>query len=102
MLKLKTNCECCNKTLLPTSTDAMICSYECTFCKTCVETVLLNVCPNCGGGFSPRPIRPKLARREGVSLKHQPASKNKVHTLYSIEEIEQFAKAYCAIPAAER
>ncbi|WP_010559643.1 DUF1272 domain-containing protein [Pseudoalteromonas spongiae] len=40
MLKLKPNCECCNKTLLPTSTDAMICRYECTFCKTCVEKVL--------------------------------------------------------------
>ncbi|MFH6953440.1 DUF1272 domain-containing protein [Pseudoalteromonas sp. XMcav1-K] len=54
MLKLKPNCECCNKALLPTSTDAMICSYECTFCKTCVEKVLLNVCPNCGGSFKPR------------------------------------------------
>ena len=37
--------------------DAMICSYECTFCKTCVEDELQGICPNCGGGFSPRPPR---------------------------------------------
>ena len=59
MLTLKPNCECCDKDLAPDAEDAMICSYECTFCRTCVDTELNNVCPNCGGGFSPRPIRPK-------------------------------------------
>jgi hypothetical protein len=39
--------------------EAMICSFECTFCKSCVEQVLHNVCPNCGGGFEKRPVRPK-------------------------------------------
>lgn len=58
MLKLHPACEHCNKQLPPNSTDAMICSYECTFCQSCVESVLYNVCPNCGGGFSLRPIRP--------------------------------------------
>ncbi len=36
----------------------MICTYECTFCAECVENVLENVCPNCGGGFEKRPTRP--------------------------------------------
>jgi uncharacterized protein len=37
----------------------MICTFECTFCLECVENVLHNVCPNCGGGFEKRPTRPK-------------------------------------------
>jgi uncharacterized protein len=67
MLQLRPNCECCDKDLPSEATDARICSYECTFCATCVETVLANVCPNCGDGFTPRPIRPKAERRPGVS-----------------------------------
>ncbi|TDO98656.1 DUF1272 domain-containing protein [Marinomonas balearica] len=51
MLELRANCECCDKDLSPDVTDAMICSYECTYCRSCVESVLENVCPNCGGGF---------------------------------------------------
>lgn len=58
MLELRPTCEHCNKVLLPAASDAMICSYECTFCKTCVEELLKNVCPNCGGGFCQRPVRP--------------------------------------------
>ena len=58
MLQLRPNCEYCDKDLPPHATDARICSYECTFCAQCVEAVLCNVCPNCGGGFVPRPIRP--------------------------------------------
>jgi hypothetical protein len=44
--------------LPPASLDARICSYECTFCASCVDDVLKNVCPNCGGGFALRPVRP--------------------------------------------
>lgn len=58
MLELRPTCENCNKPLPPDALDARICSYECTFCAECVEGVLANVCPNCGGGFAPRPIRP--------------------------------------------
>jgi hypothetical protein len=58
MLELRPTCENCNRTLPPDSLEARICSYECTFCAACVDTVLANVCPNCGGGFAPRPIRP--------------------------------------------
>ena len=45
--------------LPPNSTEAYICSYECTFCENCVTEILSNVCPNCGGGFQKRPVRPK-------------------------------------------
>ena len=58
MLKLKPNCECCDKDLPPSSHEAMICTFECTFCRACVETKLNFVCPNCGGDFVPRPVRP--------------------------------------------
>jgi hypothetical protein len=64
MLMLRPNCECCNKDLPPEAPDAMICTYECTFCRDCVETKLAGRCPNCGGNFERRPIRPlgKLAK----------------------------------------
>ena len=58
MLELRPSCEHCKKLLPPESQDAMICTYECTYCKSCVETVLKSVCPNCGGNFCQRPIRP--------------------------------------------
>ena len=58
MLELRPTCEQCNKALPPASLEARICSYECTFCAACVDEVLGNVGPNCGGGFAPRPIRP--------------------------------------------
>ena len=58
MLELRPNCECCNKGLPPEATDAMICTYECTFCADCVEHRLGGVCPNCSGNFAPRPVRP--------------------------------------------
>ncbi|MEM7506411.1 MAG: DUF1272 domain-containing protein [Pseudomonadota bacterium] len=78
MLQLRPNCEYCDKDLPPEASDAMICSYECTFCARCVETHLQNVCPNCGGGFCPRPIRPATAWRDGVSRAHQPPSDKRV------------------------
>ena len=57
MLLIKENCEHCHKVLKQDSTEAMICSYECTYCKDCVETVLNNGCPNCAGDFEPSPTR---------------------------------------------
>ena len=74
MLELRPTCEHCNRALPPAATDAMICSYECTFCRDCVDGVLGNVCPNCGGGFAPRPIRPSVDRKGGNFLGHDPAS----------------------------
>lgn len=72
MLILKPNCECCDKDLPPSAEDARICSYECTFCAKCAADRLNNTCPNCGGNFVPRPIRPAQ-----MLLKH-PASTQRV------------------------
>src|SRR5881275_3001709 len=75
-LQLRPNCEYCDKDLPPNATEARICSYECTFCADCVETKLHNVCPNCGGGFVPRPIRPSKEWRPGVcTAKQAPSDK---------------------------
>ena len=58
MLELRLHCENCRKSLPPNSKEAMICSFECTWCTECNENLLKNVCPNCGGGLEKRPIRP--------------------------------------------
>ncbi len=58
MLVLRPNCECCDRDLPPESGEAMICSFECTFCKGCAESVLGGRCPNCGGELVRRPVRP--------------------------------------------
>ncbi|MBB3889463.1 hypothetical protein GGQ61_000160 [Phenylobacterium haematophilum] len=61
MLLLKPNCECCDRDLPPESAEARICSFECTFCAACADGVLGGACPNCGGSFAARPIRPAAA-----------------------------------------
>jgi hypothetical protein len=58
MLALRPNCECCDRDLAPDSPDARICTFECTFCADCVDNRLGGVCPNCGGDFATRPVRP--------------------------------------------
>ncbi|MBK7233619.1 MAG: DUF1272 domain-containing protein [Saprospiraceae bacterium] len=83
MLKLKPTCENCNAPLPPKSTKAMICSFECTFCKECVEQVLENVCPNCGGGFEPRPIRPS------TKLDQYPASNEVYYKPVDLEALKE-------------
>ncbi|MGV8831860.1 MAG: DUF1272 domain-containing protein [Devosia sp.] len=72
MLELRPSCECCNKDLPPAAADAMICSFECTFCADCVEHRLGGTCPNCGGGFVARPIRP------ASKLANNPPSTNRI------------------------
>ena len=73
MLELRPNCECCDKDLPPESAEARICSFECTFCAACAETVLKAMCPNCGGELVPRPRRP------ADKLVQNPASVRRVH-----------------------
>jgi hypothetical protein len=68
MLALKPNCECCDRDLPPESADARICTFECTFCSDFAEGVLKGVCPNCGGNFVQRPIRPAA-----MLAKHPPS-----------------------------
>ena len=82
MLQLRPNCECCGGDLPSDSTAARICSFECTFCAACVESVLGGSCPNCGGGFVRRPIRP------AALLAKYPAS------------TERIVKPDCLTPAA--
>lgn len=85
-LELRPNCEACDTDLPPASLVARICSYECTFCADCADK-FLNVCPNCGGGFAPRPIRPAKEWRPGVSVANQPASTTRRHLRYGTEDI---------------
>ena len=102
MLQLRPNCECCDKDLPPNATDARICSFECTFCADCVEKVLHNVCPNCGGGFTPRPTRPVREWRPGVCLVKHPASTKRVHMAYTREEAAEFARGVRDVEPLDR
>ena len=92
MLELRPTCENCNKALPPDSPEARICSYECTFCATCVERVLGDVCPNCGGGFAPRPIRPTRY------LGKDPASTTVTHRPVDAAVHAEFSVAIRALP----
>ena len=96
MLELRPTCEHCNKPLPPESLEARICTYECTFCATCVDNVLENVCPNCGGGFVPRPIRPSNL------LGKDPASTKVRHKPVDPASHARFAAAIKGIPPHER
>ncbi len=79
MLEIRPTCENCNKNLPYDALDAMICTFECTFCSACVTNILNNVCPNCGGGFEKRPIRPK------ESITKYPSSVKIIHKPVDIE-----------------
>ncbi|PLY15795.1 MAG: DUF1272 domain-containing protein [Sedimenticola sp.] len=102
MLELRPGCEHCNKPLPPNSTEARICSYECTFCVTCVETLLKNTCPNCGGGFSERPIRPSINWKGNNYLGADPASTNVVHSPLNLDEHEKLLQALDGLPPEMR
>lgn len=83
MLEIRPTCENCNKNLPFDSSDAMICTFECTFCKDCVDSILKQVCSNCGGGFEKRPIRPKEL------LEKYPVSKIVVHKPVDIKKHQE-------------
>ena len=76
MLEVRPNCEFCDKDLPPESEEALICTFECTFCSDCAETILKYVCPNCGGELVRRPIRP------AELLEKYPASTTRVTKTY--------------------
>jgi uncharacterized protein len=102
MLELRPVCENCNAALAPENTEARICSFECTFCRTCVETVLASVCPNCGGGFVPRPIRPSRDWKGGFHTgAFPPTTEQKVRPVDASRHAELVARV-AAIPPAER
>ncbi len=101
-LELRPNCECCDRDLPPASTDARICSYECTFCAACVEHILFNVCPNCGGGFVARPIRPAQEWRPGLSVAKRPPSDKRRTLNYSRADVAAHSARIKDIPPEKR
>jgi uncharacterized protein len=102
MLELRPTCEHCNKPLPPDSTEARICSFECTFCAACVDGVLGNVCPNCGGGFEQRPIRPSRNWKDDNYLGRYPAGTRIRHRPVDIEPHARFGAAIRDIPSRQR
>jgi hypothetical protein len=102
MLELRPTCENCNKALPADSIGACICSYECTFCATCVDNVLENACPNCGGGFMPRPIRPSRNWKGENYLGKDPASTKVKHRPVDPAEHARFSAAIKPIPPHKR
>lgn len=71
-LELRPNCECCDRDLPPESLNAVMCSFECTFCTDCATGTLGGFCPNCGGELVRRPVRP------AAKLVNNPASTKRV------------------------
>jgi uncharacterized protein len=102
MLELRPTCENCNAPLPPDSRDARICTFECTFCATCVEGMLGNVCPNCGGGFERRPVRPARDWKGGNDLAHHPPGTQVHHRAVDAAAHRAFAAPIRDIPPHER
>lgn len=102
MLELRPTCENCNKPLPPESTEARICSYECTFCSACIDNVTGNVCPNCGGAFTPRPIRPVKNWKGENYLGKDPASTKVRHRPVDPEVHARFAAAIKVLAPEKR
>ncbi len=102
MLELRPTCEHCNTPLPPDSLDARICSFECTFCARCVEELLTNVCPSCGGGFAPRPVRPSTDLKGQNHLGKYPASTRVHHRPVDLAAHATFAASLKDVPAHRR
>ena len=102
MLELRPACENCNKPLPPASAEARICSFECTFCAGCVDSVLGNVCPNCGGGFVPRPVRPATNWNDDNWLGKYPAGTRVRHKPVDPQAHAAFSRTLKTIPPERR
>jgi hypothetical protein len=104
MLELRPNCEWCDCDLPPASPQARICSYECTYCATCVDEVLHNVCPTCGGGFVPRPIRPVRAEagQKNLGLANRPAGTTRHHSVWTEDQVREVSARLKDIPPDQR
>ena len=96
MLELRPNCEHCNKDLPNTATDAMICSFECTYCKECALEIFKNVCPSCSGNFVERPIRPQN------EVRNYPASTKRVFKPKDLEKAKINSDMYKKIAPEKR
>ncbi|MEM8849906.1 MAG: DUF1272 domain-containing protein [Pseudomonadota bacterium] len=104
MLELRPNCEWCDRDLPPDSAEARICSYECTYCATCVRDVLQDVCATCGGGFAPRPIRPRRAYRDApkLGLGNQPASTDRRQSKRTRDQLDEIVARLKNVAPAEQ
>jgi uncharacterized protein len=87
MLELRPNCECCDKDLPSESPEAVICTFECTFCLQCAHNTLNYVCPNCTGNLVQRPIRPAAA------LLNNPAATKRILKENGCDAVAQTATA---------
>ncbi len=96
MLDIRPNCEHCGKNLQNTSTEAMICSFECTYCTECATIIFKNVCPTCGGNFEKRPIRPIIMARK------YPVSIDKIIEPKSLVKAQKLINKYQNIPPEKR
>lgn len=96
MIDYRPGCEHCDKDLPVASTDAMICAFECTFCRDCVSNVLHNVCPNCSGGFEKRPVLVKK-----FAAKHLPTT-TRIYDPVNLEEFAPLLKQYKDTPPENR
>jgi hypothetical protein len=102
MLDLRPTCEHCNKALPPESAEARICSFECTFCSDCVAQVLQGICPNCGGGFVPRPVRPAHDWKNGNYLGRFPATGKITHKPVDAASHALLVARVAGIPPTDR
>ena len=102
MLELRPSCEHCNVPLPPDSREARICSFECTFCTACAEGPLHGICPNCGGNFVPRPIRPSQNWKGGNFLGAYPAGTTTKHRPVDLEAHRRLVDAIGALPPEKR
>lgn len=96
MLEIRPNCEHCGKDLPNTSTEAMICSFECTYCKKCALEIFENVCPSCSGNFVSRPIRPSKM------IEKYPASKDKIFKPKDLEKAKLNTQKFKSIEPKKR
>jgi len=96
MLEIRPNCEHCGKDLPNTSTEAMICSFECTYCKTCAQEIFENVCPTCAGNFVERPIRPHKM------IQKYPASDTVVFDKKDLEKAKRLSEKFKHIEPNKR
>lgn len=96
MLEIRPNCEHCGKGLPNTSTEAMICSFECTYCKTCALEIFENVCPSCSGNFVNRPIRPSKM------IEKYPPSTDKVFKPKDLDKIKINSEKFKRISPEKR
>lgn len=101
MLEIRPICENCSKLLPNESKEAMICSFECTFCVDCVTNILDNVCPNCGGGFALRPSRPTKDFTK-YNLTNYPATTKEVYKPVNMEKFKVLYEANAGIDPRER